>query len=92
MRYLTLCSIEEAKSIVDEHIEKLKNKIEEVDSFNAIGRVLAEDVFSDIDVPPYDRAKMDGYAVKAEDTYDAEEDNPIELKIIGSLRQERLKI
>ena len=91
MRYLTLCSIEEAKSIVDEHIKKLKTKIEEVDLFNAIGRVLAEDVFSEIDVPPYDRAKMDGYAVKAEDTYDAEEDNPIELKVIGSLRAGEIK-
>ena len=36
MRYLTLCSIDEAKKIVDEHIKKLKNKIEEVDLFNAI--------------------------------------------------------
>lgn len=90
-RYLTLHSIEEAKSIIKEHLEKLKNEVEEVDLFNAINRVLAEDVFSNIDVPPYDRAKMDGYAVKAEDTYEADEDNPIELKIIGSLKAGEIK-
>ncbi|XRO77366.1 molybdopterin biosynthesis protein [Methanocaldococcus sp. 10A] len=92
MRYLTLHSIEEVKSLIKEHLERLKNEIEEVDLFNAIGRVLAEDIFSEIDVPPYDRAKMDGYAVKAEDTYyEADEDNPIELKVIGSLKAGEIK-
>ena len=32
-----------------------------------LGRVLAEDVASDIDMPPYDKALMDGYAVRAQD-------------------------
>ncbi|MEO2117815.1 MAG: molybdopterin biosynthesis protein, partial [Methanocaldococcus sp.] len=91
VRYLTLHNIEEAKFIINEHLKKLKNEVEEVDLFNAIGRVLAEDVFSNIDVPPYDRAKMDGYAVKAEDTYEADEDNPIELKIMGSLKAGEIK-
>ncbi len=90
MRYLTLCSIENAKNIVKEFLGMLKD-VEEVDLFNAVGRTLAEDIISNIDVPPYDRAKMDGYAVKAEDTYEAEEDNPVELKIIGSIRAGELK-
>ncbi|CAB3289758.1 Molybdenum cofactor synthesis domain protein [Methanocaldococcus lauensis] len=90
-RYLKLHSIDEAKFIVNNYIDKLKNEIEEVDLFNAIGRVLAEDVFSDVDIPPYDRAKMDGYAVKAEDTYEADENNPIELKIIDSLKAGEIK-
>src|SRR3954466_2802078 len=33
----------------------------------ALGRVLAEDVASDLDMPPYDKAMMDGYAVRAAD-------------------------
>ncbi len=60
--------------------------IEEVHLFNSVNRILAEDVISNVDVPPFDRSKMDGYAVKSEDTYDAEEDNPITLKIIDSVK------
>src|SRR4051812_4471922 len=33
----------------------------------ALGRVLAEDVLSDLDMPPHDKALMDGYAVRAAD-------------------------
>lgn len=48
-------------------------------------RVLAEDVFAPIDVPSFDRADMDGYAVRAEDTYTAREEAPVELKLIGRI-------
>src|SRR5687767_8438986 len=37
----------------------------------ANGRVIAEAIASGIDVPPFDRAAMDGYAVAAEDTFGA---------------------
>ncbi|WP_457612359.1 molybdopterin biosynthesis protein [Methanocaldococcus sp.] len=87
MRYLKLKSVDEAKSIIREFI----NKVEEVDILNALNRVLAEDIFSNIDVPPFDRAKMDGYAVRAEDTYKADEDSPVELKIVGELRAGEVK-
>ncbi|UCH37090.1 MAG: molybdopterin biosynthesis protein, partial [Candidatus Bathyarchaeota archaeon] len=49
------------------------------------GRILGEDVEAPIDVPPFDRAAMDGYAVNAQDTYSAEEDNPIHLKIVDKI-------
>ncbi|RLG68640.1 molybdenum cofactor biosynthesis protein, partial [archaeon] len=51
----------------------------------ALGRVLAEDVESPIDVPPFSRAAMDGYAVRAEDTYKASRENPCILKVIGKV-------
>lgn len=47
---------------------------------------MAEDVVAEIDVPPFDRALMDGYAVRSEDTYLADEDNPVTLKVVGSIR------
>ena len=84
LRYLELCDIEYAKSIVKGVIESYEN--EEVNLFNSINRILAEDIISNVDVPPFDRSKMDGYAVKSEDTYDAEEDNPITLKIVDSVK------
>lgn len=51
----------------------------------SLHRVLAEDVTSDKDVPPFDRAAMDGYAVKAEDTYGASDLTPKTLKLTGVL-------
>ena len=60
--------------------------VEEVSLIDAYGRVLAEDIYAKCDVPPFDRATMDGFAVKAEDTFLAEEDKPVKLKLIGSVR------
>ena len=42
-------------------------------------RVLAEDVIADCDLPPFDRAQMDGYAVRAEDVAAT----PARLRIAG---------
>lgn len=41
--------------------------VEEVELKNASGYILAEDIFSDIDVPPFEKSSMDGYAFKAAD-------------------------
>ena len=60
-------------------------KIEKIKISDADNRVLAEDIKSSINVPHFNRSMRDGFAVKAEDTFDAEEDNPIKLKIIGNL-------
>ncbi|MBS7655478.1 molybdopterin molybdotransferase MoeA [Candidatus Bathyarchaeota archaeon] len=62
---------------------KFKSSFEEVLLEDAYGRVLAEDVVSKIDVPSFDKSAMDGYAVIAEDTYEASVFNPIPLKIVG---------
>jgi len=48
-------------------------------------RVLACDVVASIEVPSFDRADMDGYAVRAEDTYTAREEAPVELEMIGRI-------
>jgi len=60
-----------------------KPETEEVSLEEAYGRVLAEDIISKIDVPNFDKSAMDGYAVIAEDTYEASIFNPILLKIVG---------
>ncbi len=50
------------------------------------GQVLAADVVSKVDVPPFDRAAYDGYAVRARDTFGAGEGTPQELEVAGRLR------
>ncbi len=57
---------------------------EHVAPSEAVGRVLAEDVESDVSVPPFRRAAMDGYALRAEDTFGATAYDPVLLKVVGS--------
>jgi molybdopterin molybdotransferase len=49
----------------------------------ALGRVLAEDLVSQDDIPPFDNSAMDGYAVRAADTRGAGAASPVELRIAG---------
>jgi len=48
----------------------------------ALGRVLAEDVLAEVDVPSFDRSNYDGYAVRAADTYGAQEESPRRLRLL----------
>src|SRR5438132_14391113 len=56
---------------------------ESVSIANSAGRVLANPVVADVAVPGFDRAAMDGYAVRAEETFGAGPYHPLELTIIG---------
>jgi molybdopterin molybdotransferase len=52
----------------------------------AVGFVLGQDVVCPTDLPPFGRATMDGYAVRAEDTFGASEGLPAYLKVAGEVR------
>ena len=52
---------------------------------NACGKILAEDIVAGINVPPFPRAVMDGYAVRAEDTYSSSENEPVRLRMLGNI-------
>ena len=74
-----MISVDAAVKIVTDVIEPLPAKTVPFES--ALGLCLAQDVRSDIDMPPFDRSAMDGYAVIAEDTVRA----PIELTVIEDI-------
>ncbi|MEM3672645.1 MAG: molybdopterin biosynthesis protein [Candidatus Bathyarchaeia archaeon] len=80
-----LVSVEEAKRIFYAQFTPKPVGIESIPLTQAYGRVLAEDVQAQIDVPPFDRATMDGFAVHAEDTFGAEEEKPVILEIVGKV-------
>ena len=65
-----LLAFKEAKAIVDANIQPI-TRTESVRLDDAVGRVLAGDLTAKLSVPPFDRAAMDGYAVRAEDTVGA---------------------
>ncbi len=52
----------------------------------SVGRVLAQDVLSDIDLPEFNRATMDGYAVQARSTFGASESMPALFTVVGSVK------
>src|SRR5262245_22808265 len=56
---------------------------EEVPLEAALGRVLADDIHSHVDVPSFDRANVDGYALRAADTFGASEQEPRRLQLLG---------
>lgn len=49
------------------------------------GRILAEEIVADIDLPGFSRSTMDGYAVRASSTFGASEENPAYLNVVGSI-------
>jgi molybdopterin molybdotransferase len=51
----------------------------------ALGRVLAEKIVSDISIPPFDNSAMDGYAVRSADVADASPETPVRLEVVGSV-------
>ena len=57
--------------------------VEKILSVKARGRMLAEDLHSAVDLPHFHRAAMDGYAVKAKDTFGASQSLPAYLKLAG---------
>ena len=58
---------------------------ERLSSFGAVGRVLAEDVHSPVDLPDFPRATMDGYALRASDSFGASEAIPAYLDLVGQV-------
>jgi molybdopterin molybdotransferase len=73
--------IEDALDIILRHTPTLDE--EEVRLAQAVGRVLRRDCVSDLDLPPFDRARMDGYALRAADTEGAAPGRPVRLRAIG---------
>ncbi|TRO44905.1 molybdopterin biosynthesis protein, partial [Candidatus Bathyarchaeota archaeon] len=74
-----LIPFDQAKRIINDQLKLGALGEEEIPLLEACNRVLARDVVSALDIPPFDRSTVDGYAVKAEDTFNAQENQPIKL-------------
>jgi molybdopterin molybdotransferase len=78
-----MLSVEEALQKILDAVDVLE--IESVPILESLGQVLAEDIKSNINVPPLDNSAMDGYAVWSEDTRGASEKTPRVLKVIDTI-------
>ena len=75
-----LISLDRARQILKQNFSPKPVGVERVPLLRALGRVLGEDITAPMDVPPFDRSTVDGYAVRAVDTFGADEDKPVVLK------------
>lgn len=80
-----LQSLEKAISTFWATFEAKPAETEKIGFEAALGRVIAEDIFSDVDVPGFDRAAMDGFAITAEDTFGVDEQHPAKLRVLGQV-------
>ena len=85
--FRALISLEDAMRRMEMNLIPI-SRTEEVALDDSSGRVLAKDIIAEIDVPSFDRSAMDGYAVRAEDSYGASQQSPARLKLVESLRTE----
>ncbi len=77
-----LLTLDEARTaIANLQLKALEN--ERVPLQKAHDRILANDVKSTLDIPPFDRSTVDGYAVKAASTFGADEKTPVTLTVRG---------
>jgi molybdenum cofactor synthesis domain-containing protein len=76
--------LEEARELIEAAMTPL-DRVEAVPLEQANGRVLAGDIVSDRDVPPFSRAGMDGYAVVAADTFGASRYEPKTLRVVETV-------
>jgi putative molybdopterin biosynthesis protein len=80
-----LLSLDEAKQILKLNFSSEPVGAEPVSLSEAYDRVLAEDIIAPMDVPPFSRSTVDGYALRAVDTFGADEDSPVPLKFCGQI-------
>src|SRR4051812_16883271 len=80
-QFLDVIDRDEADRRFRAHLDLSPLESEEVLLAGALGRVLAVDVASPVDVPGFDRSNVDGFAVRAADTFGAAEDSPVVLRL-----------
>ena len=80
---MSMIQVQEAR---DQILSKIKIKgVEKVSLDQALGRVLSEDVISQINNPPLDNSAMDGYALIAADIQSATPESPVKLQVVEEI-------
>jgi molybdopterin molybdotransferase len=77
---MNLLSVADARERILKQFSPLERQLVPLES--ALGRVLADDVFSILDLPSFSNSGMDGFAVRSEDVADATPENPIQLPVV----------
>jgi len=76
---------DEVLNIIKQELSLVNSYSEQIETTDAVGRVLFEDVVSDENVPGFNRSTVDGFAVVASDTFGCSESIPAVLSVIGEV-------
>lgn len=77
-------SLEEAKRVALSQV-RAASGTEFLRTQDGLGRILAKEVQAPTNLPGFKRSRMDGYAVRSEDTFEAKEEEPISLRVMGEI-------
>lgn len=83
--FLRLRSPENARALLLSHMVLPDQETESVPSGQALGRITAEDIMAPHGLPEFARSTVDGYAVRARDTYGASPSLPVYLRLRGEV-------
>jgi len=78
-----LLTFDEAKKAIEQMLKPKPLGTEQTPLLEAYHRILAENATSSLDIPPFNRSTVDGYAVKSKDTFEADENQPVKLNVSG---------
>lgn len=88
MKLLNTDTLEEAREKLWKETADMELETCEAELREARGRISSRDIFSEENIPPFDRSTMDGYALATEETYGAGESSPVFLHVCGKVRIE----
>ncbi len=80
-----LIPVKKALAILKDQLENVTTPSESISLYNALDRITARDIFAPEDLPVHPRSTMDGFAVKAADTFGASQSMPCYLQISGEV-------
>ena len=83
--FLTLLPPDEARDLMLSYLPKVGVDTETIDVTSALGRILAEDILAPHPLPEFQRSTVDGYAVRARDTFGASDSLPAYLTLVGEV-------
>jgi molybdopterin molybdotransferase len=83
--FLTLLPPDEARNLLLSHLPHVEPDSESIIVFSSLGRILAEDILAPHPLPEFPRSMVDGYAVRARDTFGATDSLPTYLTLAGEI-------
>ena len=85
MNFFNCLSLAEAQRLIENTSTTLRPSVEMVSLEHSLGRIIATDMVSGEDIPPFARSTVDGYAVNSADTFGASEAVPATLEVHGEI-------
>lgn len=86
MEFFNVVSVEEGRKILMDNFGDFKFNTEIIDIEHSLNRILGEDIYSNIDVPEFNRSTVDGYGIKAEDSHGSNQSIPSIINILGDVK------